>query len=217
MEYAFHIHNKLAKDGLSTALDTLLSADLQRKLSPKDFDEKQDKPALYRFQKHWDGNSFKPPVIVCIGSDLAVGDSLGPIVGAMLKHKTQSLPVFIYGTLATPVTAKEIKYLRTFLKETHAGSQIIAIDAAVGDEGDIGLIKLTNSPLFPGAGANKKLGKIGVISVMGIVSERSALNYALLNTTRLNLVYTMAETISSAIADLLYNRLDLSENFLKNG
>jgi putative sporulation protein YyaC len=218
MEYAFHVYNKLSIDGLSTAVDHLLRADLEKKLTPRALlEDKSSYTPNRAFLKKFDGNLHKPPVVVCIGSDLAIGDSLGPIVGSLLQQKTRSLPVFIYGTLATPVTAKEIKYLRTFLKETHAGSQIIAIDAAVGDEGDIGLIKLTNSPLFPGAGANKKLGKIGDISVMGIVSERSPLNYALLNTTRLNLVYTMAETISSAIADLLYNRLDLSENFLKNG
>jgi len=114
--------------------------------------------------------------------------------------------VFIYGTLAAPVTAKEIKYLRTFLKETHAGSQIVAVDAAVGAEGDIGLIKLTDSPLYPGAGAQKKLGAIGDISVMGIVAEKSVANYGLLNTTRLNLVYSMSEMLSDAIANVLWNR-----------
>ena len=124
----------------------------------------------------------------------------------MLKYKTQGLGVFLYGTLASPVTAKEIKYLRAFLKETHAGSQIIAIDAAVGAEGDIGLIKLTDTPLLPGAGANKKLGAVGDISVMGIVAEKSVANYGLLNTTRLNLVYSMSEVISDALSTLLWER-----------
>lgn len=197
MEYAFHVYNKFAVDGLSMAIDKLLVEDLQS-----------------RNKKTQSLCAQKPPVILCIGSDLAVGDSLGPIVGAMLKHKTQGLPVFIYGTLASPITAKEIKYLRAFLRETHADSQIIAIDAAVGAEGDIGLIKLNHAPLFPGAGANKKLGSLGDISLMGIVSERSVANYGLLNTTRLNLVYSMSEIISSALASLLWN---LAENESKNG
>ena len=147
-----------------------------------------------------------PPVVVCIGSDLAIGDSLGPIVGSMLKYKTQGLNLFLYGTLAAPVTAKEIKYIRTFLKETHKGSQIVAVDAAVGDKGDIGLIKLSDTPLLPGAGANKQLGAVGDISVMGIVAEKSLTNYGLLNTTRLNLVYSLSEIISDALASLLWNR-----------
>ena len=149
-----------------------------------------------------------PPVVVCIGSDLAIGDSLGPITGSMLKYKTQGVNCFLYGTLASPVTAKEIRYMRTFLKETHKDSPIIAIDAAVGDKGDIGLIRLLDTPLFPGAGANKQLGAIGDISILGIVAEKSLTNYGLLNTTRLNLVYSMSEIISNALSSLLWNRVE---------
>ena len=170
-------------------------------------------PKNAEFCKYFNGDFEAPPVIVCIGSDLAVGDSLGPITGSMLKYKTQGLRAFIYGTLSSPVTAKEIKYLRAFLKGTHKGSQVIAVDAAVGAEGDVGLLKLSDSPLFPGAGANKRLGSIGDISIMGIVAEKSIANFGLLNTTRLNLVYTMSEIVSEAIANVLYQRVKPSSNF----
>ena len=216
MEYTFHVYNKLAADGAALALETLLKTDMQRKLTPRRF-QKMDGACTRSpqndadFCKHFNGDLNAPPVIVCIGSDLAVGDSLGPITGSMLKYKTQGLRAFIYGTLASPVTAKEIKYLRAFLKETHRGSQIVVVDAAVGAEGDVGLLRLTDSPLFPGAGANKKLGAIGDISIMGIVAEKSVANFGLLNTTRLNLVYTMAEIVSEAIATLLYNRVKNSQ------
>ena len=188
MEYAFHIYNKVAVNGIVMAVEKLL---LFRKENPPFSRQKTEKTA--------------PPVIVCVGSDLAVGDSLGPICGSMLKYKTQGIPAFIYGTLASPVTAKEIKYMRSFLKDAHPSSPVLAIDAAVGSEGDIGLIKLINSPLHPGAGANKKLGAIGDISILGIVAEKSVANFGLLNTTRLNLVYTMAELVSDALADYLRN------------
>lgn len=186
MEYAFHLYNQAAVNGMVMAVETLLQKRVE-KLS------------------HSQNVSIAPPVIVCVGSDLAIGDSLGPITGSMLKYKTQGTPAFIYGTLASPVTAKEIKYVRAFLKDAHPCSPIIAIDAAVGSEGDIGLIKLLDSPLYPGAGANKKLGAIGDISVLGIVAEKSVANYGLLNNTRLNLVYGMSELISEAIADYLRN------------
>ena len=210
MEYAFHVLNQLATDGVALAIDELLKNDLSQKLLPKSFrdktDNRQTKAEIHAFQKAFNGDFNKQPVVVCIGSDLAIGDSLGPITGSMLKYKTQGLGVFVYGTLAAPVTAKEVKYLRTFLKETHPASQIIAVDAAVGAEGDIGLIKLTDRPLYPGAGANKKLGAIGDISIMGIVAEKSLANYGLLNTTRLNLVYTMSEIISEALSAVLWQR-----------
>ena len=95
--------------------------------------------------------------------------------------------------------------MRTFLKETHEGSPVIAIDAAVGSQGDIGLIKINNTPLLPGAGAKKQLGELGDISIMGIVAEKSIANYGLLNTTRLHLVYKMATILSEAISALFYN------------
>ena len=210
MEYAFHVLNKFATDGVALALDEVLKNDLSQKLLPKALRDKtenrQTNAEIKAFQKAFNGDFNKQPVVVCVGSDLAIGDSLGPITGSMLKYKTQGLGVYIYGTLSAPITAKEIKYLRTFLKETHAGSQIIAIDAAVGAEGDIGLLKILDYPLSPGAGANKKLGTIGDISIMGIVAEKSVANYGLFNTTRLNLVYSMSEIISNALAQVFWNK-----------
>lgn len=217
MEYAFHIYNKLAADGTSMAADRLLQLDLERKKHktkgaglrssieiPR---SKKGLDAVWELERKTQNDVQKgTPVVVCVGSDLAVGDSLGPLTGSMLKYKTQGLNVFIYGTLAAPVTAKEIGYLRTFLRETHKNNQIIAIDAAVGAEGDIGLIKINDTPLYPGSGANKRLGEIGDISLLGIVAEKSLANYGLLNTTRLNLVYSMAEIISEGIANLLWER-----------
>lgn len=213
MDYSFHIYNQHASDGLTLAIDTLLKADLSHKLTPPsilkrtgDTLSRVERNENKAFCKAFDGDFQKPPVIVCIGSDLAVGDSLGPITGSMLKHKTQGLNLFVYGSLSAPITAKEMKYMRSFLKETHPDRQIIAIDAAVGDRGDIGLIKSSRAPLYPGAGANKKLGAIGDISILGIVAEQSVANFSLLNSTRLNLVYSMAEIISSALSCVLWNR-----------
>ncbi len=190
MEFSFHLYNKLAADGAAMALERLLLCHEKEKTKGAGMRSAEKAP---------------PPVIVCVGSDLAIGDSLGPITGSMLQYKTQGLSAFLYGTLSAPVTAKEISSLRNFLKHTHPNSPVIAVDAAVGSKGDIGLIRLFDKPLLPGAGANKKLGEVGDISVMGIVAEKSVQNYGLLNTTRLHLVYAMSEIISDALATLLWN------------
>ncbi|MBE7078735.1 MAG: spore protease YyaC [Clostridiales bacterium] len=201
MEFSFHIYNKLAADGAAMAIDRLLRADINKKTRGAGTSSNEISPL---------------PVIVCVGSDLAIGDSLGPIVGSMLKYKTQNLNLFVYGTLSAPVTAKELPYMRSFLKETHPRSQILAVDAAVGEKGDIGLIRITDSPLLPGAGAGKKLDALGDVAVMGIVAEKSLSNYGLLNTTRLNLVYTMAETLSDGLATLLWERASGEKKAEKN-
>ena len=207
MEYAFHVYNKLAADGAAMSLSKLLQAAQTRKKSKRRGDgsrSNQNIPENGQSGADTDFFRFSPPVVVCVGSDLAIGDSLGPITGSMLQYKTQGLNAFIYGTLSAPVTAKEIGTLRAFLRETHRGTPVLAIDAAVGDKGDIGLIKLSDTPLLPGAGANKKLGAVGDVSIMGVVAEKSVGNYGLLNTTRLNLVYGMSEIISDAVASLLW-------------
>jgi len=141
--------------------------------------------------------SRKNPIFICIGSDLVLGDSLGPLVGTMLKKKRISQ--YIYGTLNYPVTAKEIEYAKTYIKQMHPNSVIIAIDAAVGLTDDVGLIRVIDKGLKPGLGVDKNLGVIGDLSIVGIVSGKSLKNYSLFNLTRLNLVFKMAEQISDGI------------------
>lgn len=177
MEYSFNVYNSLAPSGATIALKKLL----------------RDLPS--------------PPVIVCVGSDLSVGDSLGPIVGTKLKEKLCGANVFVYGTLAKPITAHEVKYMTEFISSTHPDSKVIAVDAAVGVSGDIGLIKLSGKPLRPGSGANKRLNKIGDVSVLGIVAEKSVFNYSLFSATRLNFVYKMSEVVAEAISSYVLEQL----------
>ena len=137
------------------------------------------------------------PFFICIGSDLVMGDSLGPLVGTLLKKK--DVRSYVYGTLNFPITAKEVEYARTYLKQMHPSSISIAIDAAVGSSEDVGLIKVVNKGLKPGLGVNKNLGVIGDVSIIGIVAKSSFNNRELFSLTRLNLVYKMAEIIADGI------------------
>lgn len=143
----------------------------------------------------------KKPIIICIGSDLVLGDSLGPLVGTFLKKR--KFRGYIYGTLNSPITAKEVEYAKTYIKLMHPNSVIIAIDAAVGSQDDIGLIKVQNSGLKPGLGVNKNLGTIGEIGIIGVVAAKSIKNYNLFNLTRLNLIYKMAERIADGIENYI--------------
>lgn len=141
------------------------------------------------------------PVIACIGSDLVLGDSLGPLVGTMLIKKKVS--AYVYGTLNAPITAKEIVCAKTHLKILHPDSFIIAIDAAVGNTDDVGLIKVSDRGLKPGLGVDKNLGVIGDCSIIGVVAGKSLQNYNLFNLTRLNLIYKMAERIANGVEKFL--------------
>ena len=191
MDYSFNLYNKYSANGLSLALKRLLNL------------------------------SSSSPVFLCIGSDLSIGDSLGPLVGEKLSTILRGTGIYVYGTLKKPITAKEIKYVSSFLKGTHPNSQIIAIDAAVGKSGEIGSIKLTKNALRPGSGANKSLGKVGDVSLLGIVAERSPFNSSLFSATRLNAVNKMAdvrvEAILNFLSDFYYCNSFSSSQAIKKG
>lgn len=156
----------------------------------------------------------KKPIFICIGSDLVLGDSLGPLVGTFLKNK--NVQSYIYGTLNFPITAKEVEYAGTYLKKMHPDSIAIAIDAAVGNADDIGLIRVMNKGIKPGLGVDKNLGTVGDLGIVGIVAGKSLQNYNLFNLTRLNLVYKMAEKISDGICRYIEYLSDNSDFSLKN-
>lgn len=143
----------------------------------------------------------KLPIIVCVGSDLVLGDSLGPLTGTFLKQKDCN--AYIYGTLNLTVSAREVNYAKNELKKMHPNSFVIAIDAAVGKSEDIGIIRVINEGLRPGKGVDKDLGVLGDLSIIGVVSSRSKDNYNLFNLTRLNLVYKMASVISTSISEYI--------------
>lgn len=146
-------------------------------------------------------NNNSTPTIVCIGTDLVLGDSLGPLIGTILNKK--KISAYVYGTLNTPVTAKEVSYIKDMVTSVHGNSRVITIDAGVGKADDVGLIKVNSGGLVPGLGVNKHLGSIGDVGIIGIVAEKDLDNYSLFNTTRLGLVYKMAECISSGILDYI--------------
>lgn len=155
--------------------------------------------------------SQKMPVIVCIGTDGVAGDSLGPFVGTILKQK--NIPAFIYGYLDSPITAYEVPSLGEFLKKTHPDTAVLVIDSAVGRQEDIGVIKISDSGLKPGLGANKDLPTVGNVSIMGIVEKKSKSSIEKLKQTRLRLIWQMANIIADGICDFLdIQQLNSSSN-----
>ena len=80
------------------------------------------------------------PVVLCVGCDKVVGDSLAPLVGSMLKTK-YNIPVYVYGDLEYNITAQNIKNMVNKVKIWHDGAPIIVVDATLGDIDEIGNIK----------------------------------------------------------------------------
>ena len=75
---------------------------------------------------------------------------------------------------------------------------IIAIDACLGSEQNVGHISVQSGPIFPGK-AVKELPPIGDISVKGIVNIGGFMEMLVLQNTRLHISYAMAEKLSRAL------------------
>ena len=142
------------------------------------------------------------PVIICIGSDRVTGDCLGPLVGHLLTTK-YNVMTFVYGTLNRPVTALNLFENAEFIKQAHPKAKVLAVDAALGSPSDIGLIRINKGGVYPGSAVNKVLPKVGDYSIVAVVNSGGGQADLNLNSTRLNLVMTMAEAIAGGISDAL--------------
>jgi putative sporulation protein YyaC len=138
-------------------------------------------------------------IFLCIGSDRATGDCLGPIIGYKLSKYKKYHNYQVYGTLEEPVHAKNLKDTIEMIYQAHEDAFIIAIDASLGKSNHIGYITLGEGPLKPGAGVDKDLPEVGDIFITGIVNFSGFLDNMLLQTTRLNVVMSMADQICLAI------------------
>lgn len=141
--------------------------------------------------------SIENVVILCIGSDRATGDCLGPLVGNHLKSVLPEIAV--YGTLECPVHAMNLEGTVETIYEKYNDPFIIAIDASLGIPEHIGYATVSSAPLIPGKGVNKKLPAIGNLSITGIVNVAGFPNSILLQSTRLHIVMTLANCIGSAL------------------
>lgn len=140
----------------------------------------------------------RPVVFVCIGTDRSTGDSLGPLVGTLLKEKRLS-SFFVYGTLEDPIHAVNLGEKILEIKNKHFNPYIIAIDACLGRLKSVGFIEIGEGPVKPGAGVNKELPEVGHMHITGIVNVGGFMEFFVLQNTRLHLVLSMAKIIANGI------------------
>lgn len=141
--------------------------------------------------------SYSDILIVCIGTDRATGDCLGPLIGYKVKDMKYN-NVHVYGTLDEPVHAKNLcEYIKLF--DEFKNPFVIAIDACLGRLDRIGFINIKEGPLSPGSGVNKNLPSIGHVNITGIVNVGGFMEIMILQNTRLSVVMNMATLIANGL------------------
>lgn len=136
-------------------------------------------------------------IIICIGTDKCIGDCLGPLVGSFLIENNFPLPV--YGTLESPIHALNIEEKLNYINKLHPNSNVIGIDACLGDESSIGEIHTRDYPIHPGKGVGKHLPEVGHQSIIGIVDSSDNAIFFTNRSIRLYLVMKIAKVITNAL------------------
>ncbi|MBP2630810.1 MAG: sporulation protein YyaC [Firmicutes bacterium] len=137
-------------------------------------------------------------VFVCIGTDRSTGDALGPLTGTKLKNLQVNSPIF--GTLEEPVHATNLVDYMNIINNQYPKPFVIAIDACLGRLDNVGCLSLGRGSVKPGAAVKKDLPPIGDAYITGIVNVSGFMEHLVLQSTRLNLVMNMSDTIARAIA-----------------
>lgn len=140
---------------------------------------------------------------ICIGSDRSTGDCYGPLVGFSLS-KCTIYDFDTYGTIHNPVHAQNLH--ETLSKIDKNTTLTIAVDSSLGSLKHIGSITMGYGGIKPGLGVAKDLPEVGDIYITGIVNISGFMPTLVLQSTRLGLVYSMAEITSYAIKSMLYKK-----------
>lgn len=138
----------------------------------------------------------KNTIIVCIGTDKCIGDSIGPLVGNFLSKENFPLPVI--GTLDHPVHAVNLDETLEYIYNEYPKHFIIAVDACISHDDSIGDIRIKTGPVHPGKGVGKKLPTIGDISIIASVDTIDSSSMFSMRNIRLSLIMKLSEIIKNA-------------------
>ena len=131
-------------------------------------------------------------VVLCIGTDRSTGDSFGPLTGYLLR--ACSTDCRVVGTIKEPVHA--LNLMDALAAVSAACTLIIAVDATVGPQENIGGIAVDKRPLRPGSAVGHNLPPVGDVAVKGFVADGDGM--ALMGTS-LGMIFCMAEIAAKAL------------------
>lgn len=131
-------------------------------------------------------------LFACIGTDRSTGDCVGPLTGTWLEEKGYT----VIGTLDNPLHALNLVERMSLAKQMYPQHFVVAIDACLGNFESIGNIIIENGPLFPGKAVKKELPAVGDISIKAIVNLGGFQEFTVLQNTRLNVSWKLAQEIT---------------------
>lgn len=143
------------------------------------------------------------PVILCIGTNKIMGDSLGPTVGDLLIME-YNINAYVYGHTARPINGVNYTDYLKHINSHHKNNLIIAIDACMGKLDDIGKIKCSLNGIAAGGALKKGYKRVGDIGILGIVAQaKNGDNLSVLKNVNGNLIQQLSRSIANMVYKLV--------------
>jgi putative sporulation protein YyaC len=144
-------------------------------------------------------------IFFCIGTDRVIGDSLGPIIGSLLIDRYGKDRVC--GDLYNNVTYKNIEEKINTIKNKRKNAYIIAVDAALSTDQNIGKIFVDEGINFGNSlGKNlTKVGDVGVKVVVGKDYNDPKLNFRCLQNIPLSKILQLSKKTFEGISLIMNN------------
>lgn len=111
-------------------------------------------------------------VILCIGTNKLIGDTIGPVVGQKLTRVlSQNNNVKIYGNIKKTLNLKNAKQVLEEITCRYPEAFIITIDAALGPKETIETIYINSGKIKIGEALGHNIEYISNVNIKAIVGE----------------------------------------------
>lgn len=150
----------------------------------------------YRNQK------FSDVVILCIGTNKLIGDSIGPVVGQKLKKEKMKEKVCVYGDLKESINFKNAKTVLEKIFKSYEKPFIITIDSALGTEQMINKIVVNKGIIRIGKSLGRSICYPSHITIKGVVGENKNTyddNIKILNEVEPELIWNLSNIMVDGI------------------
>lgn len=150
----------------------------------------------YRNQK------FSDVVILCIGTNKLIGDSIGPIVGQKLKEEKMKEKISVYGDLKQSINFKNAKTVLEKIFKSYQKPFIITIDSALGTERMVSKIVVNKGIIRIGKSLGRSICYPSHITIKGVVGENKNTyddNIKILNEVEPELIWNLSNIMVEGI------------------
>lgn len=146
-------------------------------------------------------------IFLCIGTNMIIGDSFGPIVGTILKKSlATNNNVKVIGDLDNILTYNRIEKDLMYIKKKYKHNLIIVLDSALSSKSNIGRVFIQNRGLKYAEALKKCNHVIGNISIKAVVGENvddNIENFINLTDVSVEKIKSMSSLVSNGIIEVI--------------